>query len=153
MGTIKEDTIVRRLYARGTWKLDSAAHFGSGDTGIADMSLLRDADRSPFIPGTSIAGAARSFLARQRKPWVKYKKGKEGKALKRFFGGDMQQRNRSESEKNEDTMSALIVADAACISEQAKTSIRDGVRVTHESGSAARGAKFDVEVVERGTRV
>ena len=49
MADLKEDTVVRRLYASGTWKLDSAAHFGSGDTGIADMSLLRDVDRKPFI--------------------------------------------------------------------------------------------------------
>ena len=150
MKKVKKDTIVRRLYARGTWKLRSAAHFGSGETGIADMCLLKDKTGKPIIPGTSIAGAARSFLARQRKPLVKYKKGNEGKALKRFFGGDMRE-NRSQPEKNKDTMSALIVADSTSISECPKTSIRDGVRVTHESGSAAKGAKFDVEVVERGT--
>ena len=47
-------------------------------------------------------------------------------------------------------MSALIVSDApTCRS--AKTSIRDGVRVDIKSGSAAEKAKFDVEVVERGT--
>ena len=55
----------------------------------------------------------------------------------------------NKSAKNKDTMSALIVADAHC--KQAKISIRDGVRVEHASGSAAMGAKFDVEVVERGT--
>lgn len=48
-------------------------------------------------------------------------------------------------------MSALIVADAACVNKQAKTAIRDGVRVVTRSGSAAERAKFDVEVVERGT--
>ena len=151
MEKVKKDTIVRRLYARGTWKLHSAAHFGSGETGIADMCLLKDKTGKPIIPGTSIAGAARSFLARQRKPLVRYQKGNEGKALKRFFGGDIRQ-NRSQSEKSKDTMSALIIADSACISKCPKTSIRDGVRVVHESGSAAKGAKFDVEVVERGTK-
>ena len=85
------DTVVRRLYARGTWKLRSVAHFGGGDAGIADMSLLYDADGNPFIPGPSIAGAARSLLARQRQPWTKYKEKNEGKSIKRFFGGDMRQ--------------------------------------------------------------
>ena len=47
-------------------------------------------------------------------------------------------------------MSALIVDDAVCISE-AKTSVRDGVSIEHASGIAVTGAKFDVEVVERGT--
>lgn len=48
-------------------------------------------------------------------------------------------------------MSALIVADAKCVSKDAKPFIRDGVRIEAESGTAAEGAKFDVEVVERGT--
>ena len=139
---------VRRLYARGKWKLNSAAHFGGAETGIADMCLLQDADDNPFIPGASIAGAARNFLARQSQPWDKYKKGHETPTLRRLFGGDMR-KGRQQSEKNEDTMSALIVADAHC--EQAATSIRDGVRVGTKSGSAVEGAKFDIEVVERGT--
>ena len=134
-----KDIIVRRLYARGKWKLNSVAHFGGDETGIADMCLLRDAEGYPFIPGASIAGAARSFLAQQSLPWVEYQKRDEGKILKQLFGG---------AGKN-DNMSALIVADATCKNSQ--TSIRDGVRVDTCSGSAAEGAKFDVEVVERGT--
>ena len=48
-------------------------------------------------------------------------------------------------------MSTLIMADAVCVSDEVNTFIRDGVRVDAESGSAAEGAKFDVEVLERGT--
>ena len=136
----EQDAVVRRLYARGTWRLESVAHFGGDETGIADMCLLRGTDGILFVPAASIAGAARSFLARQSEPWAKYKKGDEGSALKRLFGGA----------GKDDTMSALIVADA-CVSEEATTSIRDGVRVDTCSGSAAEKAKFDVEVVERGT--
>ena len=138
---VDDDAVVRRLYACGKWKLESVAHFGGDETGIADMCLLQDAEGQPFIPGASIAGAARSFLARRSEPWGEYKKGKESQELKRLFG----------SAGKEDTMSALIVADAACVSEQVTTLIRDGVRVDAQSGSAAAGAKFDVEVVERGT--
>ena len=148
--SIDKDAVVRRLYAHGTWKLESVAHFGGGETGIADMSLLKDDKGKPFIPGTSVAGAARSFLARQGNPWGEYKKANEGEPLKRLFGGDMRQ-DRPQAEKNKDILSALIVADAICVSKQVKLSIRDGVRVVHESGSAAAGAKFDIEVVERGT--
>lgn len=139
--SVDNDAVVRRLYALGTWKLDSVAHFGGDETGIADMCLLRDADGKPFIPGASIAGAARSFLAQQSLPWTEYRDGltEEPPDLKRFFGGG----------DKPDTMSALIVADATCKNSQ--TSIRDGVRVDTCSGSAAEGEKFDVEVVERGT--
>lgn len=137
--SVGKDAVVRRLYARGTWKLESVAHFGGDETGVADMCLLRDADGHLFIPAASIAGATRSFLARQSEPWAKYKEGYEGSSLKRLFG-------KADKEGN---MSALIVADAACKNSQ--TSIRDGVRVDICSGSAADGAKFDVEVVERET--
>ena len=99
---VENDAVVRRLYVRGKWKLDSVAHFGGDETGIADMCLLRDEEDKPFIPGASIAGAARSFLARQSESWGEYKKGNESQALKRLFGG---------AEKD-DTMSTLIVADA-----------------------------------------
>ena len=142
---VDDDAIVRRLYARGRWKLESVAHFGGDETGVADMCLLQNADGQPFIPGASIAGAARSFLALQRLPWTEYKDkdglAKEPSDLKRLFGGaDVS-----------DTMSALIVADAVCVSEGAKTTVRDGVRIDAKSGSAAGKAKFDVEVVERET--
>ena len=138
---VDDDAVVRRLYACGRWKLESVAHFGGDETGIADMCLLRDAEGKPFIPGASIAGAARSLLAQQSQPWNDYKTGKKTQELKDFFGGA----------DKKDTMSALIVADAPCVSEQAMVSIRDGVRVNTQSGSAADKAKFDVEVLERGT--
>lgn len=144
-----DDVVMRRLYARGIWKLESVAHFGGDDIGVADMCLLKNETGNPFIPAASIAGAARSFLARQRKPWNTYKEKGEGKSLKRFFGGDMRQ-DQPQSKKNKETMSALIVADSVCISEQTKTSIRDGVSIDIKSGTAKTGAKYDVEVVERG---
>ncbi len=137
-----KDAVVRRLYARGKWRLGSAAHFGGDETEIADMCLLKDMNSNPFIPGASLAGAARSFLARKCLTWTDYKEGlpNEPQTLKDFFGGA----------DKEDRMSALIVADATCVSEQVATSIRDGVRIDAKSGSAADKAKFDVEVVDRG---
>lgn len=138
---IANDAVIRRLYARGSWLLESPGHFGGDETGIADMCLLRDINGLPFIPAASIAGAARSFLAKCSLPWVQYRKGinQEPPELKRLFGGA----------DEKDGMSALIVSDAVC--ERAVTTTRDGVRIRYETGSAAYGAKFDVEVVERGT--
>ena len=137
----KPDAVVRRLYAQGTWKLESVAHFGGDETDVADMCLLKNADGNPFIPGASIAGAGRSFLAQQTQPWIDYKDGKENPELKKLFGGA----------NKDDPMSALIVADAECASEKVNTFIRDGVRIEAKRGTAADKAKFDIEVVERGT--
>ena len=144
-----DDVVVRRLYARGTWKLHSVAHFGGDETGIADMCLLKDTEGKPFIPGASIAGAVRSFLAKQRLSWTEYRKGftAEPDELKRFFGGA----EKANTVEDSDPMSALTVADAYCVPNRGTTSIRDGVRVHAKSGSATDKAKFDLEVAERGT--
>ena len=138
---VDDDAIVRRLYARGKWELESVAHFGGDETGIADMCLLRDENGEPFIPGATIAGAVRSLLAQQSQPWTDYKNRKETRELKDFFGGA----------GKDNTMSTLIVADAICVSKPVVTSIRDGVRIIGKSSTAADKAKFDVEVLERGT--
>ena len=149
--SLPKDAVVRRLYARGKWRLSSVAHFGGDEAGVADMSLLRDENKKPFIPGASIAGAARSFLARRSLPWSDYADSKNGfvnepAGLKQLFGGG----EKANSNKP-GAMSALIVSDAPCVPEQMKTSIRDGVRVEAQSGIAADKAKFDIEVLERGT--
>lgn len=140
---IPKDAIKTRLFAKGTWKLESVAHFGGDETGIADMCLLQDKDGKPFIPGSSIAGAARNLLAQQCLTWENYKDGiaQEKPELKRLFGGAGE----------DDSMSALIVADAVCESEKPGTTVRDGVRIDANSGTAVDKAKFDVEVVERDT--
>lgn len=142
-----DDAVKCRLYASGVWKLKTVAHFGGDETGIADMCLLQDAEGKPFIPGASIAGAARSFLAQQCLPWATYKDGitAETPELRRLFGG-----GEKPNAKKHGTMSALTVADAISVSKQTTTSIRDGVRIVAESGIAADTAKFDIEVVERG---
>ncbi len=143
--TTKPDAVVRRLYAKGIWKLRSVAHFGGDETGIADMCLLRNAKGKPVIPGVSIAGASRSYLARKLLSWQNYSHENgiknEPEVLRRLFG----------AADEDDTMSALIVADAPHVSKQENTFIRDGVRIDAESGTAADGAKFDIEIVERGT--
>ena len=139
--TYPNDSVGRRLYACGKWKLESPAHFGGEDGGVADMSLLRDMEGCPFIPAGSVAGAARSHLVRRTLRWEDYRTKPEPAGITRFFGGA----------GDDDTMSTLFVADATCLNNGALTLVRDGVRVEGQTGSAADGAKFDVEVVERGT--
>lgn len=136
------DMIIRRLYARGVWVLESPAHFGGEENGTADMCLLRDLQRRLFIPAGSIAGAGRNYLARQCLPWNEYKQGesKEPAGIKQLFGGAEKQEN----------MSVLFVADASC--QEGKTQVRDGVRIDAASGTADDGAKFDVEVLEPGAK-
>ena len=141
-GEPKDRPVIRRLYARGTWVLESAAHFGGDDLYTADMCLLRDGDGRPFIPGASVAGAAQDHLARRLYPWALYKKDADHPPL---FGG-------LDPSKKKDVgrmMSPLFVADAKCVC--FTTSVRDGVRIDPVSGVAADKARFDVEVLEPGS--
>ena len=132
--------VISRLYAKGTWTLESPAHFGGEDVGFADMCLIRDEKGRPFIPGSSIAGSARSYLAQSLHPWGEYKEGKESPTLKRLFGSD----------KNDGMMSCLFVFDAP-LDKDKGTAVRDGVRIDNEKGVASDGAKFDLEVMECGS--
>jgi len=135
------DRIILRVFAKGTFKLDSAAHLGSGEEGTTDMMLLLDTNGLPIIPGTSIAGAGRSYLAKRMFPWDKYIDQKRWDDLKLFGykkGGHL-------------TQSPLYVSDATVVDDTVSIAIRDGVRLDRKIGVADDKAKFDYEVIEAGT--
>lgn len=143
------DRIVARLYAEGDFVLEAAANFGGGEDLVTDMSLVRDPDGKPYIPGPSIAGATRSHLARRLLPWAKYIQGFEQWNLAlRLFGYDCQVEGKK---RPEHTMSPLVVADARMSGENDGVALRDGVRLKREGGVADDTAKFDYEVIESGT--
>lgn len=61
--TKPNDKVISRYLAEGTLVLQSAAHFGSGEEGPdTDLAIMRDAAGTPVIPGSSLAGACRSYL-------------------------------------------------------------------------------------------
>ena len=51
-----------RIVATGTLELRTAAHFGGGSGDDSDLTILRDGNGDLFIPGASLAGAARAWL-------------------------------------------------------------------------------------------
>ncbi len=56
--------VIGRVLVRGTYTLKTIAHFGSGQSGeAADLTLLKGGDGTFLIPGTSLAGVCRSYLA------------------------------------------------------------------------------------------
>jgi len=56
------DRLLKIIYAKGTLRLLSPLLLGSGEDENSDIDLLRDWEGKPFIPGTSLAGAARDYL-------------------------------------------------------------------------------------------
>lgn len=138
------DRVIARLYAKGEFRLESAAHFGGGEPGMVDMTLVRGPDGRPCIQGSSIAGAARTWLARRLHPWEEFIRGDKYWNRVILFGYN--------SEDEQLTMSSLRVSDAAVVDDTFEVALRDGVRLDNKSGIAVEGAKYDFEVVEPGSR-
>ncbi|SFW22797.1 RAMP superfamily CRISPR-associated protein [Nitrosovibrio sp. Nv17] len=130
--------IVGRWTITGELVLETAAHFGSGVGDAADMVLVRDARTGwPLLPGTSIAGAVRSYLADVLGGY----RSQEDPRVARLFGGT----------RGDDlgAQSSLIVFDALA-SSPSVVEIRDGVQIDASRGVAEEHKKFDLEVLPAG---
>jgi len=145
--------IKARVVVEGELVLQTPAHFGNGDGDyLTDMPLLLDPldGRTPLLTGASIAGALRSNLRARQKghnyPLPKaentaaVKQERESAAVKLFggFKGD-----------DDGEQSPLIIDDA--FGRNYGIELRDGVRISPESRTAANDAKFDLQLWEAGT--
>jgi CRISPR/Cas system CMR subunit Cmr4 (Cas7 group RAMP superfamily) len=116
---------------------------GSGDSdGLLDMLLLRDTvSQQPLLPGTSIAGALRSYLL-SRKNGYRFGIEQNGSdPCELLFGGN--------KGKSDGAQSLLIIDDA--LAEHQTTVIRDGVRIEPQTRTAQDKKKFDYELLPPGT--
>ncbi|MCB0052438.1 MAG: hypothetical protein KDE24_23170 [Caldilinea sp.] len=153
----KSREIGERVHVSGIVTLRSPAHFGNGAVrgdALVDMSLLLDeVDGTPTIPGTTIAGALRCYL---RERLGGYRQRREDPAIVALFGP-------ARGDDDDAGQSLLIVDDAVVVEDDGgtplyATTLRDGVRVDPRSNLAyydeesRSGAKFDLEVLEAGTR-
>lgn len=137
---------IRRITGRwvieGTLKLETAASFGGGSGERTDLMVLRDHEGTPFIPGTSLAGALRSHLADLLGGY----ESEEDNRVAALFGAAKQR----EREIEAGYQSPLIVFDARSTG-TAHAEIRDGVKIDARTGIAEKTKKFDVELLPRGT--
>jgi CRISPR/Cas system CSM-associated protein Csm3 (group 7 of RAMP superfamily) len=101
--------------------LESAACIGGGQKNYSDMPILKDSlSQKPMIPGTSIAGALRSRLA---------KLGVADNLIQKTFGSDKNNANSSQS--------ALIVFESVSSNDMNEIELRDGVKINPETGVPA----------------
>lgn len=130
--------IIERIIVKGTLVLDTPTCLGSGDAdGATDLILLRDSkEDKALLMGSSIAGALRNYLQEYRNGY-----GAIEKSL--LFGG-----LRSDEEGEQ---SPLIVNDALS-REDIKVELRDGVKINSVTRTAEPGAKYDLELLEAGTK-
>ena len=132
------------------WTSTSALHLGgeSGRAAHADLALLVDSNGKPYIPGTGIAGSARSLLTMESIDYRLYRKNQEPPEVQWLFGKDWNRGSDGAS-----YASALTFYDARLAEGSAsRISIRDGVRIDEATGTADDGAKFNLEVLPAGTK-
>lgn len=117
--------IKKRIYIAADVELASPLSISNGTSELTDADVLRNAGGNVFIPGTSIAGAFRGYLKRDKKEPC-------------LFGY---------SEGNFGEMSSAFVSDAYF--EEENVVNRDGVEL--EPQKTVKN-KFDYEVVETGAK-
>lgn len=132
----------------------SDLHIGSHGTtepASVDLPVIKDLEGIPYIPGSSLKGVLRTEIERllrslgeidgknprscEPDPKLMCGEGEECTACILFGGLSL--------------AASVKVHDATTTSK--KNLIRDGVRIDRKTGKAASGAKYDLEVVPRGT--
>lgn len=142
----------------GKLKALTGIHIGSGvPTETTDLPVYRNAENKIIIPGTAISGALRT-LATKIAPHLGLDKclALDERPTENFcdcqvcdlFGSIILGEDAEEA-----SASKLWVYDACLKNGNAKPAIRDGTGIDRETKSSARatGAKYDFEVLPRGT--
>jgi CRISPR/Cas system CSM-associated protein Csm3 (group 7 of RAMP superfamily) len=125
-------TIQKRIMIRGVLELGTPTCLSSGDAEAdTDLPLLWDTvEHKALLLGSSIAGALRSYLENHTSDTQLFG------STRRTVDGDQ---------------SPLIVEDA--LSQQViATELRDGVKINDKTGTASVQAKYDLELLQAGTR-
>lgn len=122
-----------RYLIEGTVRCTTPLHVGGlGGDPDADLQLARDGQHRYYVPGTSLAGALRS--------WAYHRAARD--AVEALFGF---QRERSDA----GAASRLVIEDAPI--ENATPEIREGVGINRVTGAAAEHILYDRAVLPAGT--
>jgi CRISPR/Cas system CSM-associated protein Csm3 (group 7 of RAMP superfamily) len=138
----RRDVVVRHEVT-GTLETVTALRAGGwGSSAYADLVVARDGLGRLMIPGTSLAGALRSWLGS-----VTASAGGalfDQAALGAVFG-DLEH-------QGQDGMVCRVMVDDAVAAADVSAGIRDGVGIDRGTGSAAAGVLYQYEVVPPGIR-
>lgn len=120
--------LLKRIYYAVCLNLETPLCISNGENELTDCDVIRTWDGKPFIPGTSFAGAMRTFCK------------ETGVNEEDLFG----------SSEDDGKMSRIWMSDFYFDSEIA-SSIRDGVKLKEKI--AVEGGKYDYEILEHGSGV
>ena len=126
---MSKSNVIGKILIVGNLRLQSPLLIGDGagetSENFRDIHVLKNRQGKPFIPGTSLCGVLRDWLASVDAP-----------AVPKIFG-DLEE------------MQSSIHADDIAL-EDGRIIYRDGVRIDSVTGAGVDGGKYDYEAVERG---
>ena len=142
-------TITQRITAEGLWMAETAIHTGGEGRfeSNVDMAVARDKQGRYYLAGSSLAGAARSHLARcLATSFDNFRSGAEEDGLKTLFGGSLR------SQANDPAYASLLLWYEAYRQDTGPSvAVRDGVRIEGKTNQAAAKGKYNLEVLPAGT--
>ncbi|MGB7712165.1 MAG: RAMP superfamily CRISPR-associated protein [Microcoleus sp.] len=161
--------IIKRIIIRGTLVLDTPTCLGSGDAeGPTDLILLRDSIRQKtkgsngqeiegfhaLLTGSSIAGALRNYLHEYEQGYAKSENFQElaTKLFGHLFRYEDDALNKPTTQKEKEENQSPLIIDDAISSKLPVVELRDGVKIDGATGTADEGAKYDLELLEAGTK-
>ena len=125
-----------RLKIKGSLVANSPLHIGGNDgSALVDLALAVNGQGAYYIPGTSLAGALRAWMASD---------GSLAELVDDLWG------NQRKSGKEKSGHASYILIEDAPI-KGVKTEVRDGVRIDRYYGTAAEQMKFDRAILPKGT--
>lgn len=130
-------SVIEAIKLSGHLVLETPLRIGAGGDPdstheTVDIKVLKDKLERPFIPGTSLAGVLRNWVA------ANYPN-----LLVEVFGDSLIPQRGTEERQSAITFSDIPL-------EKGSIALRDGVRLDEITGTAIDKAKYDFEVIERG---
>ncbi len=126
---MSKSNVIGKILIVGNLRLQSPLLIGDGagetSDNFRDIHVLKNRQGKPFIPGTSLCGVLRDWLASV-----------DAAVVPKIFG-DLEE------------MQSSIHADDIAL-EDGRIIYRDGVRIDSVTGAGVDGGKYDYEAVERG---
>lgn len=130
---MERNRIVKKIMLYVQVRFRSPLNVSSGEDEWTDADLLRDGNGDVFVPGSSLAGAMRAYI----------KKEKNEPCL---LGYSKHEANGLDTGK----MSALFISDLT-FDESPLSGVRDGVELNAQK-TAKSESKYDMEILEAGSK-
>lgn len=130
---MERNRIVKKIMLYVQVRFRSPLNVSSGEDEWTDADLLRDGNGDVFVPGSSLAGAMRAYIKKEKnKPCL--------------LGYTKHEENGLDTGK----MSALFISDLT-FDEQPLSGVRDGVELNAQK-TAKSESKYDMEILEAGSK-